>query len=336
MNDELRKNWLPIKVETFDGKIRKVGVEIELSGLSIETMANCICDLYGGDIQQINPLEYKVNQSEFGRFKVELDASYMKNLAVKQEENNSEEGGLSDRAFELMTKAAEQLVPWEIVTPPIKLNQIERLEDLVTILREKGALGTRNALHHAFGVHLNPELPDLEVSTIVRYLRAYFCLYDWIVEQENVDITRRLTMYVKHFDSSYIELVLDSDYNPSMEQLIDDYLEHNPTRNRSLDLLPLFVYLDEARVRKVVDDTRIKPRPTFHYRLPNCDIDNPDWSLYFPWCLWLEVEKLAHRPKQLKDMIDEYLVELARMAYPIESRWATRAAGWVAGEPLYE
>ncbi|OBX33760.1 putative amidoligase enzyme [Halomonas elongata] len=38
--------------------------------------------------------------------------------------------------------------------------------------------------------------------------------------------------------------MLDPDYQPDLRTLIDDYLEYNPTRNRELDLLPLFAYLD--------------------------------------------------------------------------------------------
>jgi hypothetical protein len=32
---------------------------------------------------------------------------------------------------------------------------------------------------------------------------------------------------------------------PDLDTLIDDYLEYNPTRNRALDFLPLFLHLDE-------------------------------------------------------------------------------------------
>jgi Putative amidoligase enzyme len=62
-------------------------------------------------------------------------------------------------------------------------------------------------------------------------------------------------------------------------QLFEHYLEHNPTRNRPLDLLPLFVHLHGPGLLKRVEDAPlVKPRPTFHYRLPNCELTNPGWT----------------------------------------------------------
>jgi len=42
-----------------------------------------------------------------------------------------------------------------------------------------------------------------------------------------------------------------------------------------------------------VERELIKPRPTWHYRLPNCLIDDPDWSLRDPWHEWVRIETLA-------------------------------------------
>ena len=75
----------------------------------------------------------------------------------------------------------------------INFKDISKLKPFIAKLREKGALGTRHALHYAFGVHMNPELPVLDSSTIVSYLRAYFCMFDWIVEKEKIDLARKLT-----------------------------------------------------------------------------------------------------------------------------------------------
>ncbi|MBR9886008.1 MAG: hypothetical protein GYB21_21140, partial [Oceanospirillales bacterium] len=82
---------------------------------------------------------------------------------------------------------------------------------------------------------------------------------------------------------------------------------HNPSRNRALDLLPLLAEIDEARVRRVVDDAKIKSRPTFHYRLPNCQIEKPGWSLAHSWNLWWIVETLAERRDDLDRLGAEFL-----------------------------
>ena len=325
-------DWLPPTIHTAQGHIRQVGVEIEFAGISPDTVAQCIKALYGGDIHMLTQLEYLIKNSEYGDFRLELDAAYLKARSEQQLNENVNEQGFSATMLELVTRAAEQLVPWEVVSPPIKMTELHRLDRLTSEMRELGAQGTRHAFQYAFGLHLNPELPDLDTQTILRYLRAYLCLYDWIAYREQVDTTRRLTPYITHFDKAYMQQVLDPDYCPSREELIDDYLTFNPTRNRSLDLLPLFAYLDEGRVKDAVHDPRITPRPTFHYRLPNCDIDNPEWNLLCPWSLWLEVENLANQGEKLALLCDDYYQELARLTHPFEQRWVNRVDYLVAEE----
>lgn len=330
MNTDILQEWLPERTKNVEGSIRKVGVEFELAGVSIDVLAERIQQLYGGKVERHTNLECSVRNTKFGEFKVELDAASLQELAEKQTLIDPEGKSITSSTVEFISKAAESVVPWEIVTPPIELSDLHELETLVKELRTRGALGTKGALHYAFGLHLNPELPDLEVSTILNYLRAFLCLHDWIVEQDVVDTTRRLTSYIKHFEKKYIELIIDREYRPSLKSLMDDYIEYNPTRNRSLDLLPLFAHLDGERVREKVDDPRIKSRPTFHYRLPNCDICNPEWNLKLPWSLWLEVERLANNTKLLSRTCEEYKKELERITHTFETRWAKRTAELVS------
>jgi hypothetical protein len=234
------------------------------------------------------------------------------------------EDGIEKLSVSLLGLATEQLVPWEIVTAPLPFARYGRLLPLVARLRNAGAKGTRYALRYAFGLHLNPEVPDFRATTLLSHLRAYVCLYDWIVHHEQTDFARRLTPHIQHYDKGYIQRLLEPDYAPTLGALMDDYLRYNPTRNRSLDMLPLFAYLDEERVWRVVDDPRIKPRPTFHYRLPNCDIDNPAWNIDKPLALWLQVEALAADPVRLRHACAAYRLELARLTHVFEDRWLHR------------
>ncbi|MDX1453202.1 MAG: amidoligase family protein, partial [Oleiphilaceae bacterium] len=279
------RQWLPQHEQSPRKQMRRVGVEIELAGLEPEVMMEVLQQHFGGKPHEHTLFEYSLQETRFGKFVVELDASYLKELGQKQQAEKGDEPDdlLDTLQREVLTRAAEAFVPWEIVTPPLPMSQLQDLNAAIKDLRERGALGTRHALQYAFGLHLNPELPSHEPDIILNYLRAYFCLYDWIEENERIDLTRRITPYIRHFDKEYIMLCLDPDYTPDLDTLIDDYLEHNPTRNRSLDMLPLFTFLDEDRVRNVVEDPRVKARPTFHYRLPNCEIDRDDWDLWQAW-----------------------------------------------------
>lgn len=314
---------LPEKTHNHLGEERKVGIEIEFAGLSPRQALEALTCLYGGTEDEHHLFHYVLSNTSLGDFILELDSSQLQSLGenIRDLDLQRFPEALESVGLPLLSKAAESLVPWEIVTSPIPMHRLHELLPLIERLRELGALGTRHAMHYAFGLHINFDLPDLSAETILNYLRAYLCLYDWVSSREKVDWVRKLSPYIRHFSHDYIKHVLHVAYQPTMTQLIDDYLRFNPTRNRSLDLLPLFAFIDESRVKAIVDDPRVKKRPTFHYRLPNCDIDNPEWNLDFSWNLWLQVEKLAWDGKELDLMCAAYLKELKRFTTRVDGNW---------------
>jgi hypothetical protein len=88
--------------------------------------------------------------------------------------------------------------------------------------------------------------------------------------------------------------VVAPDYWPDLDDLMDDYLAANPTRDRNLDLLPLFLLLDERRVRAQLLEEKISKRPVLHYRLPTARVGQAGWSIALNW--WnrlVAVERLA-------------------------------------------
>lgn len=313
--------WLPEAMHTQEGALRRVGVELEFTNLSKASIVAAVQQQFGGECCDQSQFECRVTNTEVGDFKVELDARFLKEVAKQRALTEVKPSTLNELSWDVISQVGEQLVPWEVVSPPIAVDRLPRLMALVTELRQRGAKGTRDSVLNAFGVHLNPELPSLSVETILHYFKAYLCLYDWIVEQEQIDFSRRLMPFISHFDRDYIQRVIDPTYQPSITVFIEDYLHYNPTRNRSLDLLPLCAHLNPRCVASAIDDVKIKARPTFHYRLPNCDIDNPFWNLHIPWQCWLQVEALAQAPARLQRYCRQYSEELERFTYPIEDRW---------------
>lgn len=306
---------LPPNAMNTQGKPRKIGVEIEFSGMPANEALDIVHKLFGGRIVSSQPFVHHVRETELGDFKIELDASY----AIKMGKHL--EGEETALPLQFAQKAIEQIVPWEIVTAPIEIPELSSLQDLIAALRKAGALGTRHAWYYAFGLHLNPEIISTQTDSILNHIRAYIVLYDWIKREEQVDVARQLTTYINHYRSEYIARILDLDYQPDQNALIDDYLEQNPTRNRGLDLLPLFSWLDEHRVLAKIEDERIQARPTFHYRLPNCDIDNPSWNIDKPWNRWVQVETLAANTSLLAELCDRYLKNAQRLASKVDSSW---------------
>jgi hypothetical protein len=233
-------------------------------------------------------------------FRLEVDFEWLMTLSREKDQEHS---ALKELAVEVLDAASSLAVPLELVTPPLPFEEISLVERLVDALETIDAVGSQDSWAYAFGTHFNPGLEDLSAANIKRHIQAFVCLYEWLKMKDHVDLSRQISPYVRAYPIEYEKLVLQADYEPSISQLIDDYLQHNDTRNRALDMLPMFAHIDEDRVRAIVSDTKVKARPTFHYRLPNSRVGDPDWSVLDAWDNWLLVEKLAANDTALKRLL---------------------------------
>ncbi len=318
------KNHTP-QDKTDNGTERLVGFEIEYAGLTLKAAAEIIHDLYDGTITRETDAIYQVLDTTLGKFTLELDAIPLQKLAeaaAETEATSGEDQSLTDdlqvQLYKAVGDAGAKIAPYEIVAPPIPLRKIPDLEKLCVQLRDQDAQDTTSRLHFAFGLHINPEVVSTDTASILRHLQSFLLLYPWLKQQHNVDFARRVTRFITPFPKPYYERILRSHYQPGFTQLVTDYYTDNPTRNRALDMLPLFAHIDAALIRRLYGaEEKINPRPTFHYRLPNCELANPDWSLDMEWRRWLHVEQVANS--------DALFTELM-------TRWHSHNESWLTGE----
>jgi hypothetical protein len=288
------------------GEPRRVGVELEMIGLNLDEIATVVAEWLGASVTHDGRYRRMLHGDADGEWCVELDFRLLRRLG---REDNSEQdlmGDLKTSAETLLNLLSDPLVPREVVSPPLPLHRLQELEGLILRLRRAGARGTSDSMRYAFGMHFNADIPSRDSAVIAAVMKAFVCLYDWLHQRARVDISRRISTFVAPFPLPYVRRLIAPDYQPSLSQLIDDYLADNPTRNRALDMLPLFAELDEARVRARLDDPLVKARPAFHYRMPNCDIHVEDWSLAPAWNDWVEVERLAADSARLGECCSAY------------------------------
>lgn len=296
----------------FENEPRCIGVEIEYAGLPLDQAAQIVRDMFGGEIVQTTNALFAVKDTSLGDFKLELDALPLQKVA----ENTSTLEGKDDKDLldevglhlgKVIGSFGAKIVPFEMVLPPVPISELSKLDELIDKLRDAGALDTKDTFYSAFGLHLNPEAVALDADYLVRHLKSYLLLSPWLKKRHKVDLTRRLTGFIEPFPKSYKELVLDNSYAPERSQLIADYHTHNPSRNRELDMLPLFSFVDEDQVRGLYgSEEKINKRPTFHYRLPNCELANPDWSISLEFSRWHTVEQLAGDTDMLANLIEQW------------------------------
>lgn len=321
----------PIITVNEDGDLRRVGLELEFAGIGLPETAGIIQSLYGGELEEKHRYSFFLEGSRLGDFVVELDARLLKkmagnNLLTTGDMMVDDEDVFKESITDVVDKLAKTVIPIEIVMPPVRWNQLLELEPLRKLLQEKKAEGTSTSFFNAFGLHMNIEVPVLDTKIVLRYFRAFLLVYPWLLQKLNIDFTRRMTPFIDPFPEKYVRRVLNPLYRPSSEEFTDDYLMANPTRNRPLDLLPILGLQFFEKVKPILKDGKNKPRPAFHYRLPNSQIDDKYWSFVAEWNHWLKVEKLAENPDLLHKLSRLYLLRERASLISFKKEWASTVA----------
>lgn len=321
----------PVQDDTL-GQRRRAGFEFEFGNLPILKAARSLQASLGGELVVKNPFEATLSDTPLGTLTIERDARLLKSVRyrkwLEQLGVEFEPGSIGHDIEENIDNASSLLIPCEVVTEPIPFDQLHHLDQLVHTLNELGAEGTQDSLIYAFGMHINPSLADRSVDTLRRIMQAFLLLHSWIIESAEIDLTRRyLTKFIDPFPQSYVDEVLREDYRPSVQAFTADYLRDNPTRNRALDLLPI---LQELRPEQVLNSLReeerllVKPRPAFHYRLPDCKVNEPGWSAATAWNQWVYVETLAADEDLLQELMVEWRASNAKFSLAPKTSWTMR------------
>ncbi len=327
MNEAPSQFKHPPLLTNADGAERRVGFEVEFSGLSLQVASDTVAEVLAAELCDSTLAESTLSVDELGQFKVEVDWAFLKKLAKDRGEAEDPQW------LEQLSRAAATLVPIEVVCPPIAIKKLDILDEMVAALRKAGAVGTEESLIAAYGVHVNSEIPALDAETIGRYLRAFCLLQWWLVDAHEVDPARRLSPYIDLYPRAYLTQVL-SRASMSLEDIFSDYLAHNATRNRALDMLPILAEIDPERIRREVNDPRVNARPAFHYRMPNCQIERENWGLSRAWNIWCVVEELAARPDALSELAGRFLEAQRPLLDVDRGLWVSDMDTWLKDHEL--
>lgn len=306
---------LPIP-ETTGGQTRLCGVEIEFTGLSETKVADILQAEFDGKIVETGPRELDVKDSALGDLHVELDTVWRK----------------SDTAvIEVGLDLVRDLVPVEIVTPPLSCAQIGQLNDSVSVLREAGAIGSRGGVLLGFGVHLNPAVVALDHPHTLRTIRAFGLIEDGLRKAADIDNTRRLMPFVDRWPAKLVD-DLARGTPDNMVEMMKLYARHTRSRNHGLDLLPLFMEADPELHKRLFPKDKTSARPAFHFRLPDSRIDEPGWSLKQSWDMWRQVEEIAANEEFLDDLAEAWLAHRGE-TFSTRGGWAERVLQLTNGAP---
>lgn len=295
---------------TRDGDERKTGVEVEFSGLGEVQTGEIVAEFLGGTATAPHSHELTVEGTELGDIRVELD------ISLRKKDIPLLERGLN------MAKA---VVPVEIITEPLTRKEVIRLGALLDELRHRGARGSRAGVLLGFGVHLNPEIVGSDDPQTLNTITAFGLLEPWLRRAEDLDMTRRLMPFIETWPHAFVTQLV-KDQPSTLRDLMSVAARHISSRNHGLDLMPLFAHHDRALFDRIFPaQSKLSARPTFHFRLPDCRIDEEGWSLARPWNLWARVEHVANDAHMLDTLRTAWL-EHNHYLPGAEGRWAERVS----------
>lgn len=321
------------------GNLRTAGFELEFANVDIEKSIKIIQELYGGEVRKQHRFSQEVINTSLGNFTIKIDLkllnekSYQKPLNkfnINLKEVHLGKSDLENEVENILESIASTVIPYEITTPPVYITEIHQFDKLRLALHQHHAEDTKSFPTNAFATHINVEVPSTNPATLLNYLRAFLLLYPWLIEKCEIDLARRMTAFINPFPAKYVEMALNSGYQPDLDTLIDDYHQYNPDRNRPLDLYPLFAALRKEKVDSYADIGNVKARLTFHYRLPNSMISKPDWSLATEWNYWILIEELAHDTSKIEQMSHDYFSLKQDTFIGFENKWIKQTEKWLS------
>jgi Putative amidoligase enzyme len=304
------------------GATRRVGVEAEFTGIGARAAARALQAGLGGAVVEQDPHAFLVRGTGLGDLAVELDVRY----AHPQAHGPELPLRLGPRAAAWLGSALGGVVPRELITGPMAVDALGGVDRAVDLLRRAGAKGRGATWFGSLGLHFNVDPAQLDAPTLVAALRAFLLLEPWLRRAIAPGRGRRPAAFLPgQYPQAYVRRVAAPSYRPDLPAFVADYLDANPTRDRALDLLPILLHLDGARVRAKLPHAKIGGRPVLHYRLPRAHVGEPGWGIAPDWNRWVAVEHLAADPDRLDALGQEYLgfegteeswAEVARSAGP--------------------
>jgi hypothetical protein len=281
---------LPSSLQDARGARRRVGVEVEFTGLHARAAAQALHAGLGGTVAEEDPHAFLVRGTCLGDLAVELD---IRHVHPRRAYGTTLPIRLGPRAAAWLGWALRGIVPRELITAPMPVKGLSGVDRAIDVLRRAGATGRGTTWFGSLGLHFNVDPPGLDAKALVTMLKAFLLLEPWLRRGSRRDGVRRPSFLPAAYPADYVRRVIAPEYQPDLTTFAEDYLAANPTRDRSLDLLPILLHLDEARVRARLPHEKIGTRPVLHYRLPLAHVGEPGWSIAPAWNGWAAVERLA-------------------------------------------
>jgi len=295
-------------------KSRRVGIKVEVRGLTPEKAAAVVAKSLGGTSKLLKSGEYEIQGSRIGTVRVNLGGKAAANPAAD---------GRSHWFDPLIKLVNTSLAPVEVITEPVSYDKVDDFSEAVRSLKKAGAKGTNawRAISTQVNVEIfapgtdpkSPENTKLLSSVLQNYyspehekqvlgvlkppkIRREYILPVHAAFAEKLEIPGYLpTPDELFFDYHYLQTYARQIGDPegkSMTEIreavlrLDKPVDPVVVKNSRLQASSALVYAfpDDPLSKEIVERGANKTRPAIEFREPNTDFDvkrTIDWALGF-------------------------------------------------------
>lgn len=237
-------------------KRQTLGVEIELTGLTRKAAAEAVAGYFGTTANYVGGA-YDAYEVEDGNGKI---WNFKRDSSIRAQEMRNGDKWSADEEYKV-----------EFITPILRYNDLETLQDLVKVIREAGGF-----VNGSTGMHIHAGAKDLTVNAAVNLLKMVASKQDLIYKALDVKESRQT--YCRKFSKHFIRDLLEKkpqDFSELASVWYDEPIERAEREHE---------HYDESRYH-LVNLHSYFTRGTIEYRMFNATLEESEVKAAVQFCL---------------------------------------------------
>lgn len=197
-------------------KFKRVGLEVEFSGLGMDEVLEILQEELGGKLERVeegDTFYYKLKKSRLSR------TAEAEKIWIHFEGNETDPGSKITDVSKIKTI--------EVTTSPIDFEGVKIFDGAVQKLKQAGAIGT--TVDNAVSIQVNVEMatsekPRVKIEDLLSLLRNYYSKEHFAMIEKEIPLPDVRKPYVGGYSQEMMKRILDPNYKPSLREFYNDFL----------------------------------------------------------------------------------------------------------------
>ena len=196
-------------------EFKRVGLEVEFSGLEMDEVLDILQDELGGKLEKVE---------EKGTYYYKLKHSKLSRSAEAEKVWIHFEGNETNPDASI--KDVSKIKTIEVTSSPIDWDGVKIFESAIKKLEQAGAIGT--TIDNAVSIQVNIEMataknPHVDVNQLLALLRNYYRPEHYSMIESEIPLPEVRAAYVGTYSDGMMKKILDPQYRPTLAEFYHDF-----------------------------------------------------------------------------------------------------------------